>query len=330
MNLNSQTNDYNTLLTKKDDAVSIDIENLKVHRQAIWDRMNVEPDAFPDSNFDFRRKYISTGFDSLDGMLGGGVQVGDILEICGKPMTGKTRICTQVMLCFQSKYDNGKIIYIHSELPENCLFALKRSLSSSLNENEVENMLDRVYPLYTKTVLGLIETLESVYSGEFKEDGSDISNGDNRDPVLIVIDCISDIFSLYLRENKATTIQAQIFSIQRCLHKLARKGNSTILVTNGLVSSEKYIENKRDYIRSVVSGVGLGGEERQLVGEWDGGVKPALGLSWLYCSNHRIHLLNTGETEVDKDESGKITTRTKIKAVLMRSTNLKTGLSCFL
>eukprot|EP00605_Chrysophyceae_sp_TOSAG23-4_P000547 GSChrysophyteH1.ASY1.ANO1.616.1 assembled CDS len=62
---------------------------------------------------------ISTGSSSLDSILGGGIETGQITEVFGEFRTGKTQLahtlCVTSQLSFESGGGEGKIIYIDTE-----------------------------------------------------------------------------------------------------------------------------------------------------------------------------------------------------------------------
>ncbi|MDY6765373.1 MAG: DNA repair and recombination protein RadB [Halobacteria archaeon] len=58
-------------------------------------------------------KYLSTGCDPLDNLLGGGFQRGVVSQIYGSPGTGKSNICLQASV--ETIKSEGSVVYIDTE-----------------------------------------------------------------------------------------------------------------------------------------------------------------------------------------------------------------------
>ena len=76
--------------------LSVDVDDAR----AILDALSVRPLACVSAcaAYDAPRPAIVSFCQALDGALGGGARVGEVLEICGEPGTGKTQMALQLAL----------------------------------------------------------------------------------------------------------------------------------------------------------------------------------------------------------------------------------------
>ncbi|KAJ2714611.1 DNA repair protein rhp57 [Coemansia spiralis] len=77
------------------------------------DRLVAGPEALA------REQWITTGDAQLDGLLGGGIRLGSIVEVVGESATGKTQLCLQLAIAAQLPESvggaNGDVVYISTE-----------------------------------------------------------------------------------------------------------------------------------------------------------------------------------------------------------------------
>ncbi|XP_049866610.1 DNA repair protein RAD51 homolog 4 isoform X2 [Pectinophora gossypiella] len=61
-----------------------------------------------------KKKYISYGIESLDAVTSGGIPVGNIIEVCGLPDSGKTQLCMQISINAVKNSDNV-VLYVDTK-----------------------------------------------------------------------------------------------------------------------------------------------------------------------------------------------------------------------
>lgn len=96
------------------------------------------------------QEFIPTGSAELDGLLGGGLARGRILELFGQPGTGKTHLVTQLVA--QATTSNYRVLYVDSE------FALSGARTADLGVDNTkvdyiaDSNLERVTELLIASV----------------------------------------------------------------------------------------------------------------------------------------------------------------------------------
>lgn len=225
-------------------------------------------------------KPIITFCKSLDTILGGGILLGQITELCGIPNIGKTQLAIQLAIDVQIPHDifhgtNGNCLYIDTEGS----LMIERVVSMS---KAVSNHLQKVLKLYqqknnmksiSSDIINAI-TFEKFLQGitvyrihDQTELIAWIHQLDNyiqkhQDIKLIVIDSIAFHFRQGLQENLS---RSRILSnIAQILHDIAYKYHIAIVVTNHVTTR---------FETSSISHI-----------------VPALGEQWSHCITNRIML----------------------------------------
>ncbi|CAL4060120.1 unnamed protein product [Meganyctiphanes norvegica] len=108
---------------------------------------------------------ISTGCNSLDQLLGGGLMTGEVLELCGNSGTGKTTICTRlalhtaIIMGFQAIYVDPTASVTSTRLAN--------SLETLMTEKEVtEEALSLVKLVYVASIWELFDLISNLNNAE--------------------------------------------------------------------------------------------------------------------------------------------------------------------
>lgn len=153
--------------------------------------------------------------ESIDELLGGGVEHGIITNVFGGAGSGKTNFCIQaVVSCIQ---EGGRAIYIDTEGG----FSAERFLQMHGEEDALEDII-----LYEPTTFdeqqdvfdGLQETVEE----------------ENID--LVVVDSLVSLYRLNLKGDDVQEINQELSRQFSVLSKIARKHDLPVIVTNQVYS----------------------------------------------------------------------------------------------
>ncbi|XP_076891072.1 DNA repair protein RAD51 homolog 4-like [Bidens hawaiensis] len=206
--------------------------------------------------------YISTGCNSFDVLLQGGLREGYVTELVGPSSSGKTQICFQVASNVAMK--SGGVVFLdsgNSFLPTRVKQIITR-VSGSV-ENQVNAIVQQamrniechaVFDIYT-----LIDVLHQLKSKLESQVGYEVR--------LIIIDSVSSLIAPILGGNSAQG-HALMVSVGYLLKKLADRHNIAVVITNHMVSGE------------------------------GGSLKPALGESWKNIPHVRLQFSRDHTTNI--------------------------------
>ena len=172
---------------------------------------------------------ISTGLQKLDKFLSGGIPNNVIVDIFGENGTGKTLFLLQ--LCINSIKNGGNVLYLDTTgrfRPER-IVEIQKELKIEMN------LLEKI------TVSRITNTSEQINS---------ISNLEQSDFTLIVIDNITDLFSYEYQKDESTFEKNLLFmKYMHELSKLAITKKIPIIITNMIrISNDIEIENMQNAI----------------------------------------------------------------------------------
>ena len=238
-------------------------------------------------------KPIITFCKSIDTMLGGGVPLGQITEICGLPGIGKTQLVTQLALDVQIPKifagNEGETIYIDSEgsfLPERAAM-MAAALSEHLNKlatakikpnagESDERLRERVQEKMASAAhCSRDQLLNGIHVFRVHEQSEMISTINllprflNAKPKvkLIVVDSVAFHFRQDLRDQQSR--MRVVAQMSQTLNELAYKNQLAVVVVN-------HVTNQFS------GGSGAGGGRATVV--------PALGEQWSHCITNRVML----------------------------------------
>jgi DNA repair protein RadB len=160
-------------------------------------------------------KRISTGCESLDELLGGGVEKGIITNFYGESGSGKTNVCIQIAA--EVAKDGGKVAYIDTEAG----FSPERFIQMA-SEEALENVL-------LKDVTEFRQQDETIKSLEELDEEEDLD--------LVVVDSVVSLYRLKVDSDNASEVNNKLSNQLSKLSKLAREQDIPVLVTNQVYTS---------------------------------------------------------------------------------------------
>lgn len=180
------------------------------------------------------KHYISTGCQSFDVLLQGGLREGHVTELVGPSSSGKTQVCFQVASNVAMK--RGNVVFFDSgnSFSPTRIKQMVTQISGS-EENKVNGVAQlqqamrniechAVFDIYT-----LLDHLHQLKSNLKSETGYEIG--------LIIIDSISSLIGPVLGGSNAQG-HALMVSVGYLLKELAHQHNIAVLVTNHMVGGE--------------------------------------------------------------------------------------------
>lgn len=197
---------------------------------------------------------ISTGCNSLDDLLGGGLMTGEVLELCGNSGTGKTTICTRLAL--HAAVNMGfQAIYVDPTASVTST-RLANSIEACMTEKEVtEEALSLVKVVCVASIWELFDVITNLNNAEIVK---------NNKVKVVIIDSLPFLFApLFSNSNKQSLgIMNQLASL---LKNIAVENQVAVVVVNSVVRDNMQSDN---------------------VESW----KPGLGRYWAHVPNTRLFL----------------------------------------
>ncbi len=183
-----------------------------------------------------RRKTIprlTTGCKALDKLLGGGIEVGSLVEFYGEFGTGKTQICHQLSITAQLPRSRrgleGSVLYIDTEgtfRPERIVEIASKKFR--MNERQIEDILANV---------NYVHVLNSDHQLMVADEIPMYVENSEKPLKLVIVDSIIAHFRAeYPGRENLPTRQSKINQYIRKLMKYALMYDLAIVVTNQIVS----------------------------------------------------------------------------------------------
>ncbi|XP_015582045.1 DNA repair protein RAD51 homolog 4 isoform X1 [Ricinus communis] len=177
---------------------------------------------------------LSTGFDGIDSLLGGGVREGQLTELVGSSSSGKTQVCLQVAANV-AKQHMGRVIFVdtgNSFSPRRIEQFVGRISGSALNQNIVQTVMSNILCHSVFDIFSMFDVLHQLeislrsqgHSGDFKVQS-------------LIVDSISSLITPILGGGGSQG-HALMTSAGILLKKLAHEHNIAVLVTNHMVAGE--------------------------------------------------------------------------------------------
>ncbi|KAF7989181.1 hypothetical protein HCN44_007491 [Aphidius gifuensis] len=243
--------------------IKFKLENIYSIRNAIVDRYGGKDNDI-DALLKFEKIKLSTGIESLDNLLDGGICVGNIYEICGPSSAGKTQLCLNIAGNIVHKYEH-EIIYIDtkSDFSSSRIYELHRKNISSMKIEKFMKCI-QVYPV--ENVHQLLNILHMLASKKFNE------------IKLIIIDSLPTLFYNETDERKSLSF---INYLSNICNYLVNECHMIIITTN-LISHWRETEGFNIPIDTSTINI-----------------KPTLGKFWNHIPNVRL-LIEQYENEKRK------------------------------
>ncbi|XP_023532265.1 DNA repair protein RAD51 homolog 4 [Cucurbita pepo subsp. pepo] len=202
---------------------------------------------------------LSTGFEGVDTLLGGGLREGLLTEIVGPSSSGKTQVCLRAASNVATNY-NAKVFYLdtgNSFSPQRISGFVNWKSGPSIARTG-QNMLQQVMSsISCHSVYDIFTFFDVLHQLEFNL-RSQTCKGDRRVQLLIV-DSISSLITPILGGSSSQG-HALMVSAGSLLKKIAHEYNIAVLVINHTVGGDR------------------------------GTSKPALGESWKSVPHVRLQL----------------------------------------
>ncbi|KAF8606482.1 P-loop containing nucleoside triphosphate hydrolase protein [Ceratobasidium sp. AG-I] len=259
-----------------------------------------EPDGSDEEQgpLDVLGQTFTCGDDALDGLLGGGIIIGQIFEVTGEAASGKSQFALQLCLTVQLPQAErslaGSALYLTTltRLSTSRLLDMINAhptLSANLQSVSLDNISTQHAPDIDKLTV-LLTSLLPIHVAACQERGSPLR--------LLVIDSLTALF----RDNPANrqasnTLYARSESLNAVgalLHRLAKMHGLAVVVLNDVTdvfspsaggSSESDELVYREQSRWFARAGGVAGEERH---------EAALGMVWSNQIHSRLLLARTG------------------------------------
>ncbi|KAK9841637.1 hypothetical protein WJX74_009147 [Apatococcus lobatus] len=226
---------------------------------------------------------LSSGADSLDKVLGGGIACGSITELCGEPAAAKSQLCLQLLLSAQRPVCEGGLdgscLYFYTE-GEPPLKRLREMASFQHTRSGPDTAFQHIF--VERDVTNGYELLQRLERAE----GLLLEQPQQKHVRLIVIDSVANIMRDPGGSGRAMLHERanMMFQTAGLLKRLANKYHLAVVVVNQVSDaiSDKPQENGCGH----TAGLQLRTSGREVI--------PALGLAWANCVNTRLFLSRLG------------------------------------
>eukprot|EP00057_Strongylocentrotus_purpuratus_P003327 XP_003726418.1 PREDICTED: DNA repair protein RAD51 homolog 4 [Strongylocentrotus purpuratus] len=232
--------------------------------------------------------YLSTGCDSIDKLLDGGVYTSELTEIVGQAAVGKTQFCLTLASCVAvSSEQNVLFIDTNGGFHASRLHDIIAHKSTS--EKITSAALHKVHCATTFDLYDLLDLLESI-----KASIDSASEAFYSSLKLVVVDSVTAVLAPLLG-GKHSEGQGMMVHLARSLKSLAADYSIAVVMCNNMVRGER------------------------------GEPKPALGRTWLTVPHTRIQLRADGK---DGNTSRNTETSINRTACLVKSQRQAVNSSC--
>ena len=149
----------------------IKLQIQKLQQLLKWDNLDDEtmPNILPDSDSllvedAIKTEIFSTGIKEFDEMFKtGGIVAGDIMEICGKPNSGKSILITTVLCNILKEHPEIEVIYFDSRSDFKINRFLDLLLANGMKNEEALKIADRVSVVSINNMFDLLHALQELF-----------------------------------------------------------------------------------------------------------------------------------------------------------------------
>jgi hypothetical protein len=186
-----------------------------------------ETDAFHVLATELGVQHHPTGDTEFDGLFGGGLPTGKILEVVGGMGVGKSQLCMWLSASLVAQNENHRVVFISSD---NSLDAVRllSLLPSTLNRQEKEFCLARIE---VRHCFRWDQLMRSLY--QLKDEVSSQALGVGQGqlvPACVIVDSMASLIQPVL--GKMPLGHSLIFSVRSVLLNIATVCNAGVVVTN--------------------------------------------------------------------------------------------------
>jgi|SRR5271157_291081 len=170
-------------------------------------------------------KRLPTGSKALDGLLGGGFELGTISQIFGEPASGKTNVCIQ--LAVNMLRDGKRVIYIDTEG-----FSIERF--NQIAGDDARDLAKR-FILFSPM--------------DFKEQYVAIKDAEKlikQDVGLIILDSATAFYRVELEGKDSMLLKRELANQVTTLLGMARKYDIAVVITNQI-----YMDVEKEELKAV-------------------------------------------------------------------------------
>ncbi|MBS3816190.1 MAG: DNA repair and recombination protein RadB [Candidatus Thermoplasmatota archaeon] len=163
---------------------------------------------------------LSTGCNSLDSLLGGGIESGIITEFFGKGGSGKSNICLQLAKNIALK--DKKSIYIDTE---GVSIERLEQISGKKSEKILKNTL-------------FFRAHSFSEQGDFIQKSSKLVSESDGEISLVIVDCFTVFYRTLLNKEGEEDLSARLGRQLIELMKIARKEDIPVVITTQVYESD--------------------------------------------------------------------------------------------
>lgn len=235
-------------------------------------------------------RIISSGCDSLDELLDGGLYSGELTEIVGAAGAGKSQICMNIALSTAMKTKKN-VLYVDTggSMSGTRIREMLQGWNSSLEDQEVCDILSRISVIQAFDIFSVVDVLEGV------RQKLHVNTEENDDEMqhlrMIIVDSVAAVVSPILGGQQIHGHSLMV-NLSRILKSLAVEHSVAVVITNNVVT---------DSSKSSFS------------------TKPALGPTWAHVPNTRLFIQRSPISQVDGTER---------VATVIKSSRQKLHVSC--
>ncbi|CAH0718839.1 unnamed protein product, partial [Brenthis ino] len=188
------------------------------------------------------RKYIATGIESLDSILGGGISIGYISEIYGLACCGKTQLCTQLAINSVKDFNNT-VLYIDTKGDFSAVRVQKILEGNGFSHKDMAAIMIKIKVIHIWSMEDLIKLLEGLKHFTLKTEKLS----------LIIIDSLPSLMLQHFGDNNklGLTYLNKVVNLSRFLSKELEIGFVCVNIQTRWIDSDVRDSDVEDQTTSV-------------------------------------------------------------------------------
>lgn len=221
-------------------------------------------------------QHLPTGRSDCDRFLGGGLPVGQLLELLGPSAVGKTQLSLWLAVQLVRRSQTARVLFISSD----CSLDAERMRDFLAPTDPVDSILDRVHVHHCFDADQLMHLLYRVRA-DLSAQSLGTAAGDPLSLVAVFIDSVAPLIAPCL--GKMPYGHSLIFSLRTVLLEIAHASAASIVVTNFTLSKD-WSQGRSD-----ASGMSAASNSGSDTLSW------AMGPSWGTVADVRVWMSATNE-----------------------------------